>query len=220
MKSLLLQSDPSDDEILDSVELENNLHERMFLSKSEVIEYCESCIDPSRPVYLFTWSPDPRELPDADFETQHEWCLETVSKYLLFCLSGCACVEANAKSNPHYHGWYQLTDNPVLESKRIAMMKSMQHYAPSGFTVEKAVNYKINDYYEHRNSLYYYKKDMYTSMFLIQNNPVTRHSISNINWNEYLFFFKPRKGRISTFELEKKISNRAYFEKYYQNSRL
>ena len=73
--------------------------------KAEIIRLQEEKIDPDDKIYLMTWSPDPKQIPDCDFINQHLYCMPYVESYLSFCKSGCACVESSQIGNPHYHTW-------------------------------------------------------------------------------------------------------------------
>jgi len=161
-----------------------------LLEASYTVYEEESKIDPNKEVYLFTWVPDPKELPNCDIINQHIYCFDVVSNLLSGCSCGLACVESTQKGNPHYHGWYQIRSDDRL---RIQTIKVMQRLAPNGLTVVPAKHYRINSYSKGTNSLHYYKKDLVNNLWLTP-NPVTRYSVCFPKPNyELLWFLDPRK---------------------------
>lgn len=184
--------------------------------KGELVEYIESEIDETQPVYLFTWSPNPQELPNADFKCQHDFALEFVADFLDGCETGLACVESSQLGNPHYHGWYQISDEPIKEMKRISYVKVLQKYGLLKITKCKG-HYRINSYSAHGNALHYYKKDLFGSMEMVLTNPVFAGMKSEIDPNPWWFSIDGKKH--SVIDLENKISNKKFYEDFYADSR-
>lgn len=173
-------------------------------------------IDPSQDIYLFTWSPDPDDLPDADFNTQHHYSFPWIAYFLECCRSGLACVESTQLGRPHYHGWYQI--EPRLELARISWIKTLLRHG--NYKVTKSLGYfKIGiGRSKVRNCLYYYKKDLIESMFLVDTNPVTRNSKSEVNWNLHLSLFRIPGRKFNTFDTANRISQKQYYANFYKNS--
>jgi len=185
------------------------------LYQSKVIEEVESCIDESEELYLFTWSPNPQELPNADFRCQHDFAMEFIANYLEGCKVGLACVESTQLGNPHYHGWYQVSDNFLLEQKRISFVKVLQKYGILKITKCKG-HYRINSYTTHGNALHYYKKDLFGAMAMQDANPILAGMRSNIDPNPWWFSVDGKKH--SVIDLENKLSNKKFYEDFYSNS--
>lgn len=175
----------------------------------------ESKIDPSYPVYLITWSPDPKGLPDADFYYQHNFNVYTLVQYLKCCSCGIWCVESTQLGNPHYHGWYQVNDS--TEVARIAVVKCMQNWGR--VDIKKSKHYRVNSYKQGSNSLHYYKKDMVDAMLSIQPNPIlsTTESTVDFKMTDYLAIFSnPQiaKGLRSAAEMyqDREYTRKKYFD--------
>lgn len=185
-----------------------------LIEKSEIVEFWESNIDNSEKVYLITWSPDPSKLPDADFRLQHEFNVQMLADYLRCCKSGLFCVESTQLGNPHYHGWYQVSDESELP--RITLMKVLER-----FGIVKLVEcrtWKVNCYSEKANGLYYYKKDIYTAMIDIDINPIHKDSVSNVDWQSMAvqtFFTKEVKNPKL---IENVQSDRQFYRQFYHQS--
>lgn len=135
-----------------------------FLDKANQIMLSETSIDLTKDIYLITWNPDPKLLPNDDFENQHRWCVTQLSFYCKTCDVATFCLESTQKGNPHYHGFYQRSDDPLKEKGRIMMIKKLQFYAPNNnVKIDKIKKcYRINSYLKGQNALYYYKKDIFT----------------------------------------------------------
>lgn len=177
-------------------------------------------IDPDKKVYLFTWSPDPSEGPDADFETQHMFWYPAIVDFLNSVEVGIACVEASQLGNPHYHGWYQVSDDPIKERLRCVHIKVMARFAPNGLRITSSKGHmKFNSYVAAANCLHYYKKDLLQSMSYIATNPITAKTKKpdHIDWNNKLLLFR-RKCRETINELEDKISLKDFYKQFYQDS--
>lgn len=133
-----------------------------FLDKAYQILKAESSINPDDDIYLITWNPDPKMIPDDDFVNQHRWCVTQLSFYCKTCDVAVFVLEATQLGNPHYHGFYQVSDDPNKEIGRIMMIKKLQHYAPHGLKIEKVKRcYRINNWLKGQNALYYYKIDLF-----------------------------------------------------------
>lgn len=177
----------------------------------------ENSIDPDETLYLFTWSPNPDEMPDADFNTQHRYNINLISHYLQTMEIGLACVESSQMGNPHYHGWYQLSTDPLKEKLRLALVKTLQRFGNLKITKSKG-HYKIGSLVKQANCLYYYKKDMLQSMATVFCNPITAESMDDLDWNLHKSLFTPKKGRISVADIEDKISQVEFYKQFYQDS--
>jgi len=211
---LLNRSPPDDDPII----TDSDATDHLIYFSSEVIEYYESDIDPDQQLYLFTFNPDPSELPDADFQCQHEFAMMFVVDFLRGCRTGLACVETTQLGNPHYHGWYQLSDDPSMEMRRIVAVKVMQKYAPKGIRITKATTYRVNSYTNHANCLYYYKKDIFGPMLHVDHALITKHTVCDIDWEQRAWWFDIPGKKTSSTELIKKMSDKKFYEEFYRNS--
>lgn len=181
--------------------------------RGEIVDTFEGMIVDTQPVELFTWSPDPELLPDADFKTQHKYNVNFLADFLNTCLVGLICVESTQKGNPHYHGWYQ--NDPITEIDRIAYMKTMEKFGLLKIT--KCKKYRKGIWSEKCNGLHYYKKDLIDSMLTVPCNPITPFTRDDTDWDAHLFFFtKQMKDK----RLDKKISDRQYYLQFYRDSTL
>lgn len=189
-----------------------------MVAKGMVIEHTESLIDQGETLYLVTWSPDPSELPDADFETQHLFNVNLLADYLKACSCGLFCVETTQLGNPHYHGWYQLSASPEKEAFRIVLVKTLQRFGLLKITKSKG-HYRINSYTSHGNCLAYYKKDLVGSMLFVGANPITSDTKCDIDWKNNLLYFGDSKKRSSLVELQEKISLKNFYMEFYKDSR-
>lgn len=149
--------------------------------KAAMILAAESSIDPNRSIYLITWSPDPKQLPNADFRVQHSVNIDLLRVYLKACYSGIICVESTQLGNPHYHGWYQTCG--CTEQWRIVAVKTMQRFGLVKIDKIKR-SYRINSYTQKNNALYYYKKDMLDDMLFIDLNPITSDTHVDIDFSK------------------------------------
>lgn len=182
--------------------------------KATMIYDAEMDIDPDQELYMITWSPDPYEMPNADFETQHKFNINLISDYLQCCACGLFCVEATQMGNPHYHGFYQV--NSRMEPERIIMVKVMQKFGIVKIT-KSVGHYRINSFKQHANCLYYYKKDVFDSMFYLDDNPICKTSRCEIDWNYHYNFFE-MKGRTSIKDIQDKITMRDFYRRFYADS--
>lgn len=188
--------------------------DNVLIEKSEIIEYNESCINEEEQLYLFTWSPDPDEMPDSDFYVQHQVNVDSLREYLACCSCGLVCVESSQMGNPHYHGWYQI--DPSKEGARITIVKVLKRFGM--LKISEARRYRINSYTEQGNCLYYYKKDVYDSMLPTYPNPITNNTMSTMNVVDLDligFFAKDRKKHR---DIREKISNREFYRSFYTNT--
>lgn len=191
-------------------ELLEDLEEKTLIERSCIIYNEETLIDDSVSLYLITWSPDPKEMTDSDFYLQHNLNIELLSDYLKYCSAGCFCVESTQMGNPHYHGWYQVS--PSKELCRIATIKTMNRFGI--VKIAEARSYKINNYQERKNALYYYKKDMVDSMLGMTPNPITRDTVTTVHFEnmDMVEFFRKTKGFSS---MQDKISDRKFYRDFY-----
>lgn len=182
------------------------------IDETEKIEFQESSIDPEKKLYLITWCPDPKELPDTDFYIQHNVNISLLATFLQCCACGVFCVEATQMGNPHYHGWYQVDDEK--EIGRVAIVKVMQRFGiVKGAT---ANNYKEFSWKEQGNSLYYYKKDFFTFKNQLP-NPIFAESVSTVNFDvlDLAGFFAKSKN---SSKLSEQISSRQFYSKFYEDT--
>lgn len=208
-------------------------HQKMILTESELIseevDYlmdkfvhiinAEREIDLDEKLYLFTWSPHPEELPDADFNTQHLFNINLLAEFLDSTRIGIACVETSQLGSPHYHGWYQLSNDALKEMTRIVCMKVMQRYAPKGLKITPSKGHiKIGSFVKAANCLYYYKKDLLQSMAAVQENPITSNSHCDINWNQHFTLFMKNNDRKSVADIENRINLGEFYKQFYRSS--
>lgn len=178
-----------------------------------VFEY-ESLIDLGEQLYLFTWCPNPAELPEASFHIQHLWAYPLVSDFLRMCKCGLACVETTQLGRPHYHGWYQLTRESLYEKMRIAIAKTLQRLGLLKITPSKG-HIKINSWVQHANCLYYYKKDLIETQLETQFNPITPVYQKPYDF-AHLGSLWVRDGKRQTVaDIEEKISLKEFYKDFY-----
>lgn len=183
-------------------------------AKASEFYAAEKQIDEHIPVYLMTWSPDPKKLPDCDFINQHIWAVEYVQTYLMFCAAGAACVESTQLGNPHYHFWYQLAEDN-REEGRIRWVKIMQKVG--NVKVTKALHYKKNKWYSKGNALWYYKKESIDAQLRTPCNPVTAETaLVKVDYTDYNWFF--HSGRSTAAKCFEKASEVKLLEEFYKKS--
>lgn len=205
-------SSSSDDENMDQ------LHTDTLVFKGGIIGDTEYQIDVDHTLYLFTWSPDPSRLPDAEFEIQHEFCKDLIIDFLKGMQIGCACVESTQLGNPHYHGWYQLSNDSLTDRIRRCMVKTLQQLGLLKITRSKG-HYKANYWSDWHNCLFYYKKDLLDAMLSVPSNPITEWTEkSTITWQANLEWFRPKLGRHSIDDLRERISIADYYRDFYNNT--
>lgn len=194
-------------------------NEERLQKKLDKVKLYESQINKDEPLYLITWAPNPKDLLDSDFITQHEYNINILSDYIQACEYGLFCVETTQAGNPHYHGWYQVSNNPLRESERIAIVKTMQRFGLVKITKSKG-HYKINSYNSHANCLHYYKYDMLGPMAFVEKNPICFDTRSTIDWNDmsYARFFNIEGKRQTVADLEDKMTLRDFYKDFYKKS--
>lgn len=193
--------------------------DELLLEKAGLIEYYENLIDDDAELYLITWSPNPEELPDADFETQHKFNISLLSEYLKWCSLGLFCVESTQLGNPHYHGWYQCSDDSNEELGRIATIKTLKRFGNLKISKVK-VAYVKNSYSQKSNALYYYKKDAFSQMLYVEDAVIHRHSECTIDWTNIQysqFFDKECKLKLGQ-KAENAISEKQWCLDFYRDS--
>ena len=118
---------------------------------------------------------------------------------------------------PHYHGWFQI--NSKMEPLRIAILKSMERFAPRGLKITKATHIRINSYSKRMNGLYYYKKDAVDAMLIYDDSVITRDTYSTINWEacDLLGFFDIRGNKYQV-QASSRVSTLQYYEDFYKDS--
>lgn len=176
-----------------------------------LVDMYENLIDPSYAVYLITWSPDPELLPDADFITQHKYSVNFIADYLQCCKIGMMCVESTQRGNPHYHGWYQI--HPRMEIERISHIKTMEKFGLVKIT--ECISYRPGLWSERKNGLHYYKKSLIDEMLSVPYNPIVAETHEDTDWSCCMFFFTKQ---LKDKRLDKKISDRQYYLKFYRDS--
>lgn len=185
--------------------------------KSWLIHKYENRINPDKDVYLFTWNPDPAELPHADFNHQHLYNVNTLIDYLKSCDTGVICVESTQLGNPHYHGWYQVSSDSSKEAMRIVYIKTLQRFGMVKISKVK-VSYKVDCYYAKANALYYYKKDLLDCMAHVKNNPLTQQShYDETDWVLSSFFTLGESRKVEKSVIDK-ISTRQFCIQFYKDS--
>lgn len=185
-----------------------------MVTASEQIEFQESCIIKDQKLNLITWTPDPKQMPDCSFIIQHQFCAQYVVSYLQGCSCGIICVEATEAGNPHYHGWYQTSDNFEQEQFRIRWMKVLRNAGNVKTTAafdKKAI--LINTWYQKGNVLYYYKKELVGCGLHIPFNPITSTTIVPEPDISGLWFNIPARKTAKQL-LERKSTIQRMFEFY------
>lgn len=185
-----------------------------IVNRAVIIWESELDIDTTQPVYLITWSPDPKEMPDCDFDKQHLFNVSAIVTYLKSCSAGVFCVESSQLGHPHYHGWYQVDSSK--EVYRIAQIKVLQRFGLVKITKMKTEP-KINKWYEKGNGLYYYKKDLLDSMLTVQCNPITANTPEpSLDFmQDYFVLLTSHSGRKSVKQLEEKVSQYKFYREFY-----
>lgn len=178
--------------------------------KAEMVKTTEGQINEDNPVYLITWNPDPKELPNSDFNLQHQFNVNILSDYLKSCDCGLFCVESTQLGNPHYHGWYQVS--ATLEPMRIVHVKVMQRLGMVKIT--RAITIRKNTWFERKNGLYYYKKDLLDSMLMTDYNPINEESSETYAWASSMFFTLDLKNS----SIQNKISDKQFYLQFYKDS--
>lgn len=196
---------------MNSFILDTYLHESVkddiedcdIIAKDWCVYEHERLIDLDESLYLFTWSPDSKELPDCDFNTQHCHCISTIANFLKTVRIGLACVESTQMGVPHYHGWYQLSKFNDLP--RITMVKVLQRLGNLKITKSKG-HIKIHSYIKAANCLYYYKKELLDQSVLIDSNPITKDMVCPINFNDFRYLFVKEGQRQSVEAVEAAVN--------------
>lgn len=185
-----------------------SIEERMS-QKAKKVYGAEHKIDYDKKVYLITWSPDPKENPEADFEMQHRYHVNTLADYLKYCSCGLFCVESTQLGNPHYHGWYQVSSE--FEMLRIVMIKVMQRFGK--VKISPCHHPTLDKWSEKMNGMFYYKADLMEEMFDIEINPINALSHDDTHWEACAFFTTDCDKAIID-----KISTRQYYRSFYKDS--
>lgn len=172
--------------------------------KTFLLEFEESTIDKSLPLVLITWSPSRENMPDTDFVMKHRSNVNFLSDFLKCTSCGAFCVEANEMGQPHYHGFYQHTQDSKTELALIAFLDTM--YKTGNLKVTKEVfKYKKFSWSKKANALWYYKKELLTSQFHTPHNPIVSQSYDETPWDTIAFFMPgPNVRMISTAVSERR----------------
>lgn len=182
---------------------------------ADIVYEEEHKIDDNDKVYLMTWAPDPKFLPDCDFINQHIFLVPYVKSYLEFCKNGLACVESTQLGNPHYHLWYQTRDDP-LEMGRIRWIKVLSRIGLVKIN-SKVRYYRKNSWSAHRNALHYYKADSINQQLNTPYNPVSKTSaMPDIDYSDYSWFFA--SGKKTSGAIREKVSQIKDLEEFYKKS--
>lgn len=187
----------------------------IMVSRGTMIFDYEYDIDDLLQLYLITWSPDPAEMPDADFYVQHQTNIGILTDFLKGCYLGIFCVESTQLGNPHYHGWYQDSNDPLKTELRISCIKTMKRFGQ--LKIVKARSYRKNSYSKHANCLYYYKKDLFDSMLLFDPNPIVSTTETTMNFDELRFVdvFGSVVSRKSLKLGEQRVSDLKFYKEFY-----
>lgn len=197
--------------------LELEERDNLMVSKGVEVWCAEDNIDFTEALYLITWSPNPSELPNADFTTQHMYFVNILADYLKTCKNGLFCVETSQMGSPHYHGWYQVSPDPIREELRIVYTKTLVRFGMMRITKSRGKVRVINSYNPRSSFLSYYKKDLLDSMLWCKPNPITSTSKCDIDWSKNMLFFV-KEGRGTVADLEEKISLKEFYLEFYKDS--
>lgn len=128
----------------------------LFLTIVDNIRIIENRIVDSRPVMVFTWTPNPKRLISYDMNKCHNWFLRLYWKLFDRCMFDYVVVpEFNQNGNIHYHGWYQLKDPYKWNRIVLPKFKNM-----GWIKINTAKHIIKNSYDQEGNALWYYKKDV------------------------------------------------------------
>jgi len=177
----------------------------------------EEKIDFNEKLILMTWSPDPAQLPDCDFTNQHIFAIQYIITYLQTCKCGVACVEATEAGNPHYHLWYQHSNDYFHERARIKWIKILRRVGNVKITSDVR-HVKLNRYHKVGNALWYYKKEAATLQLYTPYNPVCGTTPPPvIDYTDYNMFFHV-EGRKTSRSILEKVSQMKQLDKFYNKS--
>lgn len=180
----------------------------------------EMKIDDTKPLYLITWAPNPALLPNADFEMQHDYNVNILADFCKTCDTALFCVESSQLGNPHYHGFYQPTNDRLCEKIRIAIVKTLQEFGLLKIDKSKGMYKRICYWTSHANCLYYYKKDVLDSCFGIPNNPVNKKSKTITNFADYAYMFKQPGVKATSKEILQQMTLRDHYRQFYEGKDL
>lgn len=192
-------------------------HDNLMIARDWCVYEHESRINRDKTLYMYTWSPDPDDLPNCDFTIQHDSCIATVVNFTKSCELCLTCVEASAKGNPHYHGWYQKSADTFKNQIHVAMLKTMQQ--TGNFKVDKSRGHmKIHSYVKAANCLYYYKKELLDESLYITVNPITEFSVPEYTISDFSTFFSVKGKRQTVADIEKSASLQQFYKDFYMKS--
>lgn len=182
---------------------------------AEIIAEQESQIDDADKVYLLTVTPLRDSLPDMDFINQHIYFVPYIISYLQFCKCGAACVESTQSGVPHYHMWYQTTDD-TRELARIRWIKILQRIANVKIATDVRY-YRKNKWYSKDNALFYYKEDSLGQQLFTPYNPIyATMQGPTIDYSDYSMFFAT--GKLTSQKVIEKASQVKQLEEFYKKS--
>lgn len=199
-------------QLVEQVLVSNDLNNDYTKILIDNITRYESQIDSTQKLYGITWCPDPKQLPDSSFDIQHDFNVELLSNFLKGCLCGLFCVEATQNGVPHYHGWYQVTDDPILERYRLTEVKTLKRFGR--WEPKEIKHHKIGCFTSKGNGLWYYKKEYLFAQRNIMNNPIHSRSEPVNNWglSGTVFFATDIGNRSHVYEI---MRNRDYAFEFY-----
>lgn len=180
-----IEAQLADDFIDDSLE---NPEDDLIDEKAAIIYEHEMLIDMSKPVIGITWSPDPKDLPDCEFDLQHRYYVPYLVQFIRSCKLALLCVESSKLGRPHYHGWYQEDPDPILYKMHIVHMKVLGKTGQLKVTELKHL--KPGTFYKKPsgNALWYYKKDVFEKMLVTPCNPIHKDLSDDYDWVGSTFF--------------------------------
>lgn len=190
-------------------------YDDIIAEKADMVRTYERKINRDEPLYLITWSPDPKETPDASIMIQHYHWYPFLVKAMLCWEVSLMCLETSQRAGIHYHGWYQCSEDPIKEIGRCAYMKVLERFGQLKIT--KSIGcYVRNSYSKHANCLHYYKADMAQRGILYKQTPFcveteqTQYE-KDIFWPSYWM----TNGKKQTVSELTKVSNRDKLLEFY-----
>lgn len=186
------------------------IEDSILVTRMGDIYEAESLLTDDDEVILITWSPNPKDLPDADFRYQHLFNVNLLSDFLKVVKKGCFCVEATLDGNPHYHGWY--VKNPDSEKLRLVFISTFKKVGNLKQT--KCRSIRTLRYSSPRNGLYYYKKEL-ASYACYPHSVILSTTRDDTDWNYKNFFDKSATGTVNVTD---KITDRQFYLQFYADS--
>lgn len=180
----------------------------------------EEAIEDKKELYLITWSPSPSDLPNADFNVCHDFNVQILVDYCKACSTAIWCVESTQKGNPHYHGFYQVSEDYHTERIRQCIIKVLQRFGRLDITKSKGMYKRHNYWTSHANCLYYYKKETLTRQLRTPNSVIDKDcKPKEDNWAACAWMFVIDGKRQAFKDLEEKLTLRNYYKAFYFDTR-